>query len=124
MDILFDAARWVNPARPSAAGLLPADPAPADLARLDAAADDATGGDIECDPSDWPARTDFHRFEPTPAERSWWARESARLESAREDREIDNRAAESAALDAMERGLIPPDVAAEIARTSIVGHDA
>ena len=33
-------------------------------------------------------------------------------------------AAESAAMDALERGLIPPDLARAIARTSLVGHDA
>jgi hypothetical protein len=38
---------------------------------------------------------------------------------------IDEMAAvEAAALDAIERGLIPPDVAGYISRTSLVGHPA
>ena len=121
-DILSLAARRVNPARPSPAGPLPPAPSvapawasltPADRARLDAAADADPGGDVESDPEDWPAWTNFHVFEPTPEDRAAWAAESERIESAREDRRVDLLAAESAALDAMERGLIPADPSAE-----------
>jgi hypothetical protein len=90
----------------------------------DAEADAAPGGDVECDPRHWPAWTDYHRFAPSPDDRSWWAAESDRLESARADRDADRRAAEADAADALARGLIPRDVAAEIIRTSDVGHDA
>lgn len=41
----------------------------------------------------------------TPADRSWWAAESARIEAEREARELEALAAESAALDRLERGL-------------------
>jgi len=30
------------------------------------------------DPADWPPSTDAYRYEPTGADRAWWARESAR----------------------------------------------
>jgi len=92
--------------------------------RADAAADEATGGDIPCDPALWPAWTDFHHFEPSPEDRTAWAAESERLESERADRAADARAAESAAVDALTAGLIPRDLADDIARTSLVGHDA
>lgn len=41
------------------------------------------------------------RFEPSEADRAWWAAESARME---EEREMELRAAEWAALDRLERG--------------------
>lgn len=41
-----------------------------------------------------------------------------------EDRGYDFRAAESAAMDRLERGLIPPDAADYISRTTLVGHPA
>jgi len=89
------------------------------------AADPTTDpGDTECDPRDWPAWTDERwttvapelepaprprPFEPTPAERSWWAAECERLASPRAPRWP---------------GLIPRGLAETIARTSPVGHDA
>ena len=48
--------------------------------------------------------------------------ERARM-ARRHERDFERRMAESAALDNMERGLIPPDLAELIARTSLVGHD-
>lgn len=84
----------------------------------------ADPGDVECDPRDWPAWRDVRwttvalqlepspgprPFEPTPAERSWWAAECERLASPRSPRWP---------------GLIPRGLAETIARTSPVGHDA
>ena len=80
-------------------------------------------GDVECDPRDWPAWTDEEKwttvapapaprprpFEPTPAERSWWAAECERPASPRSPRWP---------------GLIPRGLAETIARSSPVGHDA
>jgi hypothetical protein len=71
-------------------------------------ADAAPDGDVEGDPLHWPAWTDYHRYAPSPDDRAWWAGEIERLESARIDRDADLRAAESDALDALTRGLIPP----------------
>jgi hypothetical protein len=56
----------------------------------------------------------------TAEDAAWWAAESSRMKDAR----IDRQAAESAALDALTCGLIPPDLAGAIARTSLVGHPA
>ena len=106
MDILFDAARRVNPARPFALGLLIPDPAPVSAPVADALADDAPGGDVACDPADWPDWTDAFVWElngpapgdvPTPDDRAWAAAEFDRLESDR----VDRIAAEAAALDAL-----------------------
>ena len=114
MTILFDAHRPVKSGRPFAAGLddLPADPArPAADPVVTASAGhatDAPGGDVECDPSDWPDWTDAFTWEltgpalddvPSADDRAWAAAEFDRL------------AAESAALDALSAGLTPPDPA-------------
>jgi hypothetical protein len=121
MTILFDSRRPVNPGRSFGVGITPPDPGPPDP---DAVADAAPDGDVECDPAHWPAWTDYHRYAPSPDDRAWWAAEIERLESARIDRDADRRAAESDATDALTRGLIPRDLAAEIMRTSNLGHDA
>jgi hypothetical protein len=70
-------------------------------------------GDVESDPADWSAWTDAHRYFPTPEEQSWAAAEFERAEVGRENEDLDRRAGESAALDAM-CDLIPRDVAARI----------
>jgi hypothetical protein len=56
----------------------------------------------------------------TTEDEAWWAAESARMENARFDR----MAAESTAVDALTRGLIPPDQAGAIASARIGGHNA
>ena len=115
MDILFDPARRVNPARPFALGLLPPDPAES-APVADALADGTSGGHVACDPADWPDWTDAFTWEsdgpapddvPSPDDRAWAAAEFDRMESAR----VDRLAAESAALDALSAGLTPPDPA-------------
>ena len=53
---------------------------------------------------------------------AWLIEDNARREA--ESRRIDRLYGESAAVDAMSRGLIPPDVAASIMATSLVGHVA
>ena len=64
----------------------------------------------------------------TAADEMWWAAECARIEADRAapltDRQFDSAAAESAALDALTRGLIPRDLAESIASTRIGGHAA
>jgi hypothetical protein len=80
------------------------------------------GGDVEANPADWPAWTDEWVWEPSESDRVWWAQQ----QDARErGHGFDRRAAESATLDGLERGLlIPADVAEGIMASSLVGHDA
>lgn len=63
-------------------------------------------------------------FQPSEADRAWWAEESARLEARRVHRCYDRRARRSYATDAVCMGLIPNDAADYIAAKSIVGHMA
>ena len=56
----------------------------------------------------------------TAADEAWLIEDNAR----REDARFDAMAAESVALDALSRGLIPPDVAAALMATNLIGHDA
>ncbi len=44
-------------------------------------------------------------FEPSAADRAWWAQESERLDTARENARFDAMAEESAAMDRLEAGL-------------------
>jgi hypothetical protein len=96
--------------------------ADATRARLEADAEMQAGGDVEGPAESWPTWTDAHRYEPTPEDRIWWARQ----QDARErGRGFDRRAAESRTLESLERGLlIPADVAEGLMATSLVGHDA
>ena len=129
MATLFHFATPVKSGRPFAAGLddpPPDDPDPAfriagPVATPSACGStDTPGGDVECDPADWPDWTDAFTWEsdgpasddvPSPDDRAWAAAEFDRLASARVDHAADARAAESAALDALSAGLTPPDPA-------------
>src|SRR4051794_15559203 len=75
-----------------------------ELARAEAEADD------EGDPEDWDPKWDnwFWTAEPCPEDADWWSRES---NSGSGDGLDEDAAAESAALDAIERSLIPRDLA-------------
>jgi hypothetical protein len=91
MIILFDAGRPVKAARrPFGAGLLVP-------SGRDNPADDPPP---PAGPAGRPAP-----FDPSPADRAWWAVESHRIEAARIDDHFDRLAAESAALDRLEVGL-------------------
>ncbi len=61
--------------------------------------------------------------ERSAADRASRAAESARMEAERVARWYDRQAAESAALDALTRGLIPPDLARDLMAAGIIGHD-
>jgi hypothetical protein len=76
------------------------------------------------DASEWPPWTDRWVFEPSPEERGAAAALFEEAEVSRTDRVLGLMMYESLATDALTAGLIPPDVAAEILRTSNVGHDA
>jgi hypothetical protein len=67
-----------------------------------------------------PAATPRPTFRPTAEDRAWWARECDRSEH---ERRRERRACESAALDHVSRGLIPPDRAEALMAISLVGHD-
>lgn len=133
MTILFDARRPVKSARNFGLGLVEPSPAPAHVRMTgdELAAVDARIALVKAMGDDWRARFGDpepapapRAFEPSPGDRAWWAAESDRLTAARVNRRVDRRAAESAALDSLTLGLIPRDLAAVIARTSLVGHDA
>lgn len=78
--------------------------------------------------------TDGH-FEPTAADRAWWARNDLeatmgpqeRISGGPRRRRVrnpwDELAAQSRAQDCLDRGLIPADTADWMARTSLVGHE-
>jgi hypothetical protein len=84
-------------------------------ASLEASADAQVGWDVEGHPSTWPASVDAHVYVPTDSERSWWAQMI--------DNDI-NAEASARSVDNLQRGLIAPDVAERIARTSLVGHQS
>ena len=63
-----------------------------------------------------------YRVDYTAADEAWLIEDNARREAF--DRLTDRRYTESAAVDALSRGLIPCDVAASLMATSLVGHDA
>ena len=91
MTILFDATAPVKSSKPFGAGLLPA-PASRPIAE--------------------PAPSRPRPFEPSATDRAWWAKESARLEAERiisRVRELEYRAAESAAVDSLCGGFVPAD---------------
>jgi hypothetical protein len=59
---------------------------------------------------------------PSVDEDRWLSQDNARREA--ENRRMEWAACESAAVDAMSLGLIPRDLAEQLARTSLVGHYA
>ena len=63
-----------------------------------------------------------YRVNHTAADEAWLIEDNAQRDA--ESRMIDRRYFESAAVDALSRGLIPPDLAAELMATSQIGHDA
>lgn len=62
-----------------------------------------------------------YRSDHTAADEAWLIEDNARREAMA--RLVDRRYTESSAVDSLSIGLIPPDVAETIARTSLVGHD-
>jgi hypothetical protein len=55
---------------------------------------------------------------PSAEDATWWASESARLDA----EDVERNAAHAGSVDPMAGGLIPPDLADAVARTSPVGH--
>jgi hypothetical protein len=96
MTILFDPARRFTPSRPFGLGLAD-EPAPPDA-----------GDDDRPEP------------EPTEADRAWWAEY---LDGAGDD-DMEQRAHESYATEALSLGLIPRDLAEALMASSLIGHDA
>lgn len=83
-------------------------------------------GELESDPATWGPEWDdwyWEPTEPTPEDLLWAAQTfGERADDFDVEPAVDEHAAlASAALDAIEMGLIPPDLAESLGRTSLVG---
>jgi hypothetical protein len=76
---------------------------------LDRAADRQEDGSTEGPVETWPEWTRAHIFHPSASDRAWWTEQSEAIEDHRACSELEARASEFAAVDAMSRGLVPAD---------------